>query len=56
MPVIIRDFELVGEEPERPVPAPSTPASTSPAPAASASRLAQALRQLRERARRIHAD
>ena len=57
MPVVINDFEVLTDEPNRP-PSPST--STAPSPPAptapSTSRLEQALKQLWQRAERVHAD
>jgi len=56
MPVVINDFEVLADEPDRSPPAPASTAPSPPAPSPSVSRLAQALRQLRQRARRVHAD
>jgi hypothetical protein len=56
MPVVIRDFEVVADQPDRPPPSTTAAEPAPPAPSPSVSRLEQALRRMRQRALRVHAD
>lgn len=56
MPVVIHDVEVIDEAPSPPPAAPTGTAPAPPTPGTTGPRLEQALRRLRERAQRVHAD